>query len=272
MNLVEIMMNEPCADIGGFLLSVPERMDKEEGTCLHQGRNVIRLLEWHGRKYAIKRFRYKSAFRQIAALLDRDKAKRSYENALALLRYGIPTPLPAGYIVRRSMSGLARDGYYISEYISMPPICEGLHEFDGFNVPLVTAFAQFAANMHESGFVHNDLNGTNVRYVTDGDNFRFCLIDLNRMRFYAETKHIPVNLCFDDLTRFCSRTPMFVHFVKEYIKAREWDESLLEQALRVKKMHDIRYERRKKITRMIKRLFSSFTCMMANAKHYCFHE
>lgn len=254
MNLVEITVSDSKLALRPFLLSIPKEFDAEGGLCLHKGRNVIRLLTWGNIHYVVKQFRYGGLFRHIAVLCGKDKAKRSYTNAMALVNCGLPTPYPVGCVVRKNMMGWSKDGYYICEYTSMPALKDGIDEFGMFNRPLLQAFARFVACLHQKGFVHNDLNNTNVRYIQAGSNFYFNLIDLNRMRTFLPSSSIPVDLCFDDLTRFCCMGEMFEFFVREYIKARGLDESLFHRALYIKKQHDRSYVRRKCILRKLKRL------------------
>ncbi|MDY3294336.1 MAG: lipopolysaccharide kinase InaA family protein [Bacteroidaceae bacterium] len=256
MNLVEITVSEHHLKLRPFLLSIPKEFDAGAGLCLHQGRNVIRLFAWEDCHYVVKRFRYAGLFRHLAVLCGKDKARRSYANAVALLECGLLTPNPVGYVVRKNMMGWSTDGYYICEFTSMPALKDGLDEFGIFNRPLLHAFARFVACLHQNGFVHNDLNNTNVRYFQAGENYCFSLIDLNRMRTFLPSCPVPVDMCFDDLARFCCMGKMFEYFVREYIKARGWDESLAHRAIYIKKQHDRSYVRRKSFLRKLKRLLS----------------
>ena len=38
----------------GFVLSLPERFEKNEGIVIHKGRNELRKMEYKGREYVVK--------------------------------------------------------------------------------------------------------------------------------------------------------------------------------------------------------------------------
>ena len=40
----------------GFVLSLPERFEKNEGIVIHKGRNELRKMEYKGREYVVKSF------------------------------------------------------------------------------------------------------------------------------------------------------------------------------------------------------------------------
>ena len=39
-----------------FIVSIPERFQRNEGTVIHQGRNELRKMEYNGKEYVIKSF------------------------------------------------------------------------------------------------------------------------------------------------------------------------------------------------------------------------
>lgn len=246
-------------DIRDFLLAIPNAFDAGDGEILHDGRNTIKTFTWQGSEYAVKRFISRNVIQRLSEQFGIGKAQRSFENACALLRDGITTPGPLGYIIRRYKNGIIRDSYYVCQRISALPICDGLHEFGEYDELLVVAFARFVADLHEKGYVHNDLNGTNVRYKAQGTGFEFSLIDLNRLRHFGNPKLISKNRYFDDLTRFSCVTPMFERFLYEYLKARGWNETLFTQAMDVKSKHDRAYDRKKHIRRFLRNIFKMHT-------------
>ena len=43
-------------ELGDFILSLPERFEKNEGVVIHKGRNELRKMEYGGREYVVKSF------------------------------------------------------------------------------------------------------------------------------------------------------------------------------------------------------------------------
>ena len=43
-------------ELGDFILSLPERFEKNEGIVIHKGRNELRKMEYGGREYVVKSF------------------------------------------------------------------------------------------------------------------------------------------------------------------------------------------------------------------------
>ena len=43
-------------ELGDFILSLPERFEKNEGIVIHKGRNELRKMEYGGREYVVTVF------------------------------------------------------------------------------------------------------------------------------------------------------------------------------------------------------------------------
>ena len=48
-----------------FIVSIPERFQRNEGTVIHQGRNELRKMEYNGKEYVIKSFHSRSEERRV---------------------------------------------------------------------------------------------------------------------------------------------------------------------------------------------------------------
>ena len=103
-----------------FIVSIPERFQRNEGTVIHQGRNELRKMEYNGKEYVIKSFHSPHLInRFVYGIFRPSKAKRSYDHAEMLLKIGVGTPQPVGYMNIRS--GLLFDkSYYISLLSTCP--------------------------------------------------------------------------------------------------------------------------------------------------------
>lgn len=86
-----------------FIVSIPERFQRNEGTVIHQGRNELRKMEYNGKEYVIKSFHSPHLInRFVYGIFRPSKAKRSYDHAEMLLKIGVGTPQPVGYMNIRS--------------------------------------------------------------------------------------------------------------------------------------------------------------------------
>lgn len=87
-----------------------------------KGRNELRKMEYNGKEYVIKSFHSPHLInRFVYGIFRPSKAKRSYDHAEMLLKIGVGTPQPVGYMNIRS--GLLFDkSYYISLLSTCPYI------------------------------------------------------------------------------------------------------------------------------------------------------
>lgn len=105
-----------------FIVSIPERFQRNEGTVIHQGRNELRKMEYNGKEYVIKSFHSPHLInRFVYGIFRPSKAKRSYDHAEMLLKIGVGTPQPVGYMNIRS--GLLFD----KKLLYQPPLHLPLH-------------------------------------------------------------------------------------------------------------------------------------------------
>lgn len=256
-----------------------------EGSVLYSGRNTIKLINIDGKDVVVKRFKKPSFFQKIVyTFFRKNKAYRSYYNAIALQGRGVDTPKPIKYIETKKC-GLTDYCYYISEYLPLPPM-EDWSDRDDWDKDLAVQFARFVAYLHTQGILHHDLNDTNVRYdpslldsletvhyplPIDETSFSnrnyslllkhvplFTLIDINRMDFYPTGTEVPFKKGLDNLTRFTGRMDLFEFVVREYARVLRLPiEETVEQAIRIKKKHDKNWVRRKRFTGFFKQLFKS---------------
>ena len=213
-----------------------------QGTVLYNKRNQVRLIEVDGTSLVVKRFKHLSAWRAfIYRYLRRNKAQRAYENALHLLQLGFNTPDPVAWM---------RAGRYYY-YICMPSMKRSVKDelvlSSPYNTKLVEPYAQYVAQLHESGVLHRDCNPSNVLYEKpqDGTAYSFELIDINRMRFY-EGRPVPKRACIKNLcTLFWEPKGVFEEVVKAYADARGWPADDYEKIMRAKKRSNKSYARGK---------------------------
>ncbi|WP_373763407.1 lipopolysaccharide kinase InaA family protein [Porphyromonas loveana] len=159
--------------------------DTPRSRILYAARNKLYTVSSSRGNLVVKSFRIPIILQRIVyTFLRPSKALRSYRNAIRLQSCGIGTPTPLGYAIERK-DGLLRRSYYVCESIAtgrdIRLAMQGLEEDD----TLLRALAAFIARMHQAGIHHIDLSPGNVLYEqNDEGEYRFYLIDLNRMRFY----------------------------------------------------------------------------------------
>lgn len=227
------------------------------GVLLWNGRNKIKSFclstEGNSVEVVVKRFKHLSLIQKVVYAIRKHKARKAYYNALELVRRGVRTPAPVAFIEQRNGLWLT-DAYYISEVTSLRSI-ESEVDRDDWNHKLATAFGQFVATLHSKGVLHHDLNDTNVLYDTDSaGNYRFEVIDINRMKFYDCGNDIPQKECIENLTRFTGRIDLFEYVIRAYAAARNIKdiEAFAKGAVAQKRLHDLKWRRRKRFSKLFK--------------------
>lgn len=240
---MRIIVSPDYQHLNDWIQQVPHLFAAGEGELLYKGRNQVRLFEVGGEKLVVKRFKRNDIIKSVTYTFFRQsKARRSFENAVALRQRGFHTPHEVAYVEQTCM-GLMTQVYYICAYTSSQAIRPRLIEQEPYDEPLAVAYARFVASLHEAGVLHRDLNPTNV--LVDGEN-RFELIDINRMQFFQGA--VPKAECMENLTLFYWLTPAYRFILDEYARQRGWTSEDVAEAIRVKERHDKRWIRRKKIT------------------------
>jgi len=221
-----------------------------QGSVLYDERNIIKsfVLDESDnilQHIIVKRYKRPTVIQRIVYSFFRSsKAKRAYLNAAEFIKRGIDTPSGIAYI-EQYKNGLFEFGYYISGSDFAPPIREKLIEQEEFDLIMAKDFAAFAAELHEKGILHHDLNSTNVLYHPHNGQYRFSVIDINRVKFFPKGSQLSKNNCFDNLTRFTGRMDLFEYVLKQYVEIRNWNPTTLSEAIEIKKNHDKQWRRRK---------------------------
>lgn len=162
-----------------------QNFDKLQDILGKGDRNVIKIISIDDKKYAIKSFKIPNAVNQLAyRFFRKSKAQRSYEYASKLLSLGIDTPLPLAYQEVTSFF-LFKNSYYISAYESCDLTYRELtmdftikdHE------AILRAFTRFTYLLHKNGVNFLDHSPGNTLINRIEDDYKFYLVDLNRMKF-----------------------------------------------------------------------------------------
>ena len=159
----------------------------------NQDRNSLKLFQLNDLTLNIKSFRIPNIINQIAyRFFRKSKAQRSFEYANKLLELKIGTPQPIAYYEFKSLF-LFKKSYYISEQLECDltyrELTTELNYPDHENI--LRAFTRFTFEMHEKNIQFLDHSPGNTLIKKVGNDYKFYLVDLNRMEFKSmdfETK------------------------------------------------------------------------------------
>lgn len=228
---------------------VTNQAHPDEWTLLYAGRNRVYAFrsdcrEWVAKMYKVPNFFQGLAYRWFTPC----KAYKACWYAVRLREMGIQTPEPVGYRVEQSPMGIRRS-YFVCAKCEDAPLYPVLVEAEAFDRELAEALAGFLVEMHQKGFLHGDLNLTNVLYNRKGEGIQFTVIDVNRSKFIS---HPTPAQCLKNLVRLTHRRDLFAYVVQAYARLRHWDEA--ECTTRCLAMLDA-YERHLERKRRLKKLF-----------------
>ncbi|MDE5678472.1 MAG: hypothetical protein K2G02_06255 [Phocaeicola sp.] len=203
-----------------FVLSVPERFRRNEGTIIYKGRNELRKMEYNGKEYVVKAF-HKPLFinRFVYGIFRPSKAKRSYEHARMLLKIGVGTPQPIGYMNVRS-GFLFDKSYYISSLSTCTRRYDDLFGKEAEQAEEVCrAVGKVTALLHEHGYAHKDYGRANILFQKTDSGIQIEVVDLNRMYIGP----IDMKAGCKNFERLPATPDMHRWMAEEYAQARGFD-------------------------------------------------
>lgn len=167
------------------LMTAIENFD-HQGEMIGNGyRNVIKILTIGGERYNIKEFKVPNLVNKIVyRFFRKSKAERSFLYAERLLKSGILTPSPEAFLEYKSPFTFG-SSYYISKQLEYDFTIRKLIDEPGCDDydNILRQFTQFTFKLHENGIHFLDHSPGNTLINKDGDNYKFYLVDLNRMEF-----------------------------------------------------------------------------------------
>lgn len=202
------------------------------GTLFGNGkRNTIKLFELEEKTVNIKSFKIPSFYNKIIyKFFRKSKAKRSFEYANTLLKYGIGTPQPIAFAESFSFLGLNKS-YYISEHLECDLTFRELVEIPDFpeNEIILRQFTQFCYTLHQKGieFLDHSPGNTLIKKSSNGK-YEFYLVDLNRMSFHES---MPFEVRMKNLCRLTYKKDMVKIMSNEYAKISGESEQIIFETL-----------------------------------------
>lgn len=155
----------------------------------NQERNSLRLFKLGDKTLNVKSFKKPNAINKIVyKFFRKSKAQRSFEYANKLKALSVGTPEPVAFY-EISSGLLFGKSYYISEQLNDDITFRELTT--NFNIPnydaILRAFTKFTFQLHEKGINFLDHSPGNTLIKYNNGNYKFYLVDLNRMNFESMT-------------------------------------------------------------------------------------
>lgn len=204
-----------------FVHAIPD-VFSTEGVPIYKARNEIKNFTIEGKTYTVKSYKKPHIINKIAYGIFRlSKAKRAFLYAQRLLENNISTPAPIACI-EQYKAGLLSQSYFVSEFAPDPHILRELNDYqiDG-NEELLKALAGFTAMVHSKQVYPIDYSPGNVLFDNIDGQYRFTLLDINRMQFGNVSEKMATR-CF---RRFHMKRDMLEYIAREYALLREYEPS-----------------------------------------------
>ncbi|MDT0675984.1 lipopolysaccharide kinase InaA family protein [Autumnicola musiva] len=182
---MKLVLSEYCHESKSHIEALISNFHKE-GEILSAGkRNSIKIFDLKGKKINIKSFKIPNLINTITyRFFRKSKAERSFVYAETLLSKGIGTPSPIAFAENTSAFAF-RDSYYISEHLDYDLTYRELVTNPEYpdNEQILRAFTRFTHKLHEEGVEFLDHSPGNTLIQLENGNYKFFLVDLNRMNF-----------------------------------------------------------------------------------------
>lgn len=213
-----------------------------------RGRNLIKALDFKGKKINIKSFKPPHLINRIAyRYLRKSKAQRSFEYANRLLEKGIGTPEPLAYFEFATSLGL-KQSYYFSEHLKYDLTYRELRPYPKYpdHERILREFTQFTFTLHEAGILFKDHSAGNTLIVKNQNDYDFYLIDLNRMVF----KTLDFKERMQNFAKLTTDADMIRIMSEEYAKLSNLStktvyQAMVEETLRFRDKYDRRMRAKK---------------------------
>lgn len=217
-----------------------------DGELIYSGRNVVKKFIVGEKSLIVKKYKIPNLVQRIAYTFWRkSKAMRAYLYAERLNGMGINTPAGIACL-ELSSGGLFHTGFFVSEECTYSPVSAVMDESSS-SADMSVCLGRFIAYMHGKGFLHGDLNLSNILYKKMPDSrVDFVVIDTNRSRFADNPSR---KACLDNMKRISHRRVLLDGIVRAYAAERRWDEQECVDEV-MKALSD--FERMKRLRKMFK--------------------
>lgn len=217
--MLNIVLNPDYGHLRAWIEKLPSIFD-DDGDLIYCGRNIVKKFVVEGQAVIVKKFKIPNLAQRIAYTFWRkSKAMRAYLYAGRLIGMGIDTP--KGIACLECSSGcLFSTGFFVSEECTHPSVASVM--VDSSSITEMSAcLGRFIADMHRKGFLHGDLNLSNILcYRTSSGDVDFAVIDTNRSVFVDSPSR---KACLDNMKRISHDRELLEKIVRAYAIERQWD-------------------------------------------------
>lgn len=213
---MKILLNPAFESLRPFVESIP-RIFEKEGVTIYKGRNEIKVIRAGETHINVKRYKVPMLFNRIVyTFFRKSKGFRAFTYPQQILEKGFETPEPIAYIETKKC-GLIGYSYFLSV---QSPYTRTFYEFGNAREEaykeVVKAFARFTAHLHEAHIFHKDYSPGNILFDRVEGEYRFSLVDINRMTF----DEVSMEKGCANFARLWGQTSFFELLAAEYAKER----------------------------------------------------
>ena len=183
-------INPKYSGISSKFKNLVENFDTDRGKVMFSGRNTIKIFEIDGVKFSVKSFKIPNFINKIFyKYFRKSKAERSFYYAGILQKNGIGTPEPVGFVEEDSGFTFGKS-YYISKYVEYDLTYRELVTDTDFpdHEEILRAFTRFTYKLHQNNVMFLDHSPGNTLIKKLNGEYKFYLVDLNRMVFKELSK------------------------------------------------------------------------------------
>lgn len=185
---MNFVLSEDYSQYKNYILNILKNFKNEGIVVGHGNRNVVKFFTVNDLKFNFKSFKQHNIInRHVYKYYRKSKSRRSYEYAHMLLDKGFFTPKPIAFIENHDMIGVT-SSYYVSEQLEdVFTLSDALYNHDfADRKNIIKSYTQLIFNLHENGIIFIDNASGNFLIKKIDKEYRFFLVDLNRMSFYDE--------------------------------------------------------------------------------------
>ena len=216
---MKVIVNPKYEALRGWLEQLPHAFE-QQGEVIYQERNQLRKMTVGGKEVCVKRFHKPHGLNRYIYRFKASKAQRSYENGLYLQAHGIGTPESIAYIEEYEYGGLG----YAYAVTAQSTLTRNFYEFgDGViagKEDILRAFARYTAAAHEAGIYHLDYSPGNILFDSVHGEWRFEMIDINRMHIRST---VGWHKGCSNFARLWGRADLHLLIAGEYALVRGFD-------------------------------------------------
>ena len=233
-----------------FILNIKLYFNQKANHTIYDKRNVIKVVEFEGKKYVVKSFKRPHLLNQIVYRFFRDsKAKRSFINSMKLKQLGVSTPEPIGYIEFPTRFRF-KESFYISEFFDFDFEIRAVFKDKSFKdrENILKRFIEYTYKLHQKKVHHIDYSPGNILVKRVGDSYEFSIIDVNRMEFVE----FDDNLRMQNLAKLTNDREDNEFMARYYAKIANLNETSLLNKLNIALKRQERYLANKKRLKRLK--------------------